>query len=108
LVELKTLTSIGKQYGDYWILPLTLKECAEIKPDTEVLLDGWVFAVDNPGKREVFDKWITKKIRNKKGEPVTLKELEEKDYTVPWLKSMIVELLLDSGFPLPKGASQSM
>ncbi len=105
-MELKTLAATGKKFGDYYILPLTLKECAEIQPDDiNVLMEGWIWICNDPEKVTVFDKWITRKVRDAEGNAVTIQQLVDKDYPVSWLHWLVLELLQSSGFPLPEGVN---
>lgn len=104
VAELQTLAATGKRFGDFWILPLTLKECAEIHPDIGHLLVDYVWSQEQPEVRAALEKWLPRKIRDLQGNPVTLETLIEKDFTAPWLRAMITSLLDSSGFPLPKEA----
>ncbi len=100
-MDLKVLLATGRQYGDYTILPLTLKDIAEVeKTELGVLLTNPLWILNDPDKKAVFAKWVEKKIR-KSGKVVTLDQLIEEDIPMPWLSEMMALMLESSGFPSP-------
>ena len=100
-MDLKVLLATGRQYGEYTILPLTLKDIAEVeKSELGVLLTNPLWVFPEPDKKAVFAKWVEKKIR-KGGKVVTLHQLIEDDIPMPWLSEMMTLMLESSGFPSP-------
>jgi hypothetical protein len=97
-MDLKTLLGVGRKYGDYTILPLTLKDIAEAdKQELATLTLNPVWAFDDKKYKAIFAKWISRKIC-KDGKPVTLDELIESELPMPWLHEMMTILLDTSGF----------
>jgi len=101
-MDLKTLLGVGQKYGDYTILPLTLKDIAEVEEQELAILTinpVWAFTDKERGERykSIFAKWIGRKIY-KDGKPVTLDELIKSEFPMPWLHEMMTILLDTSGF----------
>lgn len=96
--QLKRLLGIGKSYDIFKILPLTIKEiCETDEKEFGVLLMNPLWALRNPEMKPIVEKWIERKIR-KGDQPVTLNDLIEMEYPMPWLSDMLHMILEESGF----------
>ena len=96
--QLKRLLGIGKAYDVFTVLPLTIKEIAEAgSKEFAVLTMNPVWTLDDPDKKLILEKWIERKIR-KGDQSVTLNDLIEMDYPMPWLSDMLLMMLEQSGF----------
>jgi hypothetical protein len=80
----------------YKIAPLKLKEVQEFQDD-RLSIGAQIFNLTDKKTREKLEKWIARNFQAENGQPVTLQELIDDDWTVVDLKRAVLKLADISG-----------